>query len=203
MKAAVIGLGIGHGHCAGYLQSPHAELSAVCDLMPDRLARVGGTFEQGSMSELRQLYPPELLGKSWEESYAHLNVDESKNIQNVGQRMRDMGYPITGAIMQGGVNYANSMANKIWMAPFKDVTKKLEEMSKVYSLFAQGKEYYETGEQLFQSGATLIEFAAAYGNRAEDYDRYLNAVTAMTETGLKTTAMGADMKQKASAKDAP
>jgi len=67
MKAAVIGLGIGHAHCAGYLDSPHAELAAVCDLMPERLASVGGTFEQGSMRELRRLYSPELLGQSWEE----------------------------------------------------------------------------------------------------------------------------------------
>jgi predicted dehydrogenase len=67
MKAAVIGLGIGHGHCAGYLESPHAELAAVCDLMPERLAGVEGTFEQGSMRELRQLYAPELLGRKWEE----------------------------------------------------------------------------------------------------------------------------------------
>jgi UDP-N-acetyl-2-amino-2-deoxyglucuronate dehydrogenase len=67
MKAAVIGLGIGHAHCAGYLDSPHAELAAVCDLMPQRLASVGGTFEGGSMPELRRLYPPELLGQSWEE----------------------------------------------------------------------------------------------------------------------------------------
>jgi len=67
MKAAVVGLGIGHGHCAGYLDSPDAELAAVCDLMPERLAKVGGTFEQGSWHDLRQLYPPELLGRSWEE----------------------------------------------------------------------------------------------------------------------------------------
>jgi UDP-N-acetyl-2-amino-2-deoxyglucuronate dehydrogenase len=67
MKAAVVGLGIGHGHCAGYLQSPHAELAAVCDLMPERLARVGGTFEQGSWRDLRQLYTSELLGRKWEE----------------------------------------------------------------------------------------------------------------------------------------
>jgi UDP-N-acetyl-2-amino-2-deoxyglucuronate dehydrogenase len=67
MKAAVVGLGIGHGHCAGYLESPHAELVAVCDLMPERLSRVGGTFEGGSMIELRALYPPELLNRRWEE----------------------------------------------------------------------------------------------------------------------------------------
>ena len=67
MKAAVVGLGIGHGHCAGYLDSPHAELAAVCDLMPQRLASVGGTFEGGSMADLRRLYPPELLSQSWEE----------------------------------------------------------------------------------------------------------------------------------------
>ena len=67
MKAAVVGLGIGHGHCAGYLDSPHAELAAVCDLMPERLAKVGGTFQQGSWHDLRRLYPPELLSKSWEE----------------------------------------------------------------------------------------------------------------------------------------
>jgi len=67
MKAAVVGLGIGHGHCAGYLDSPHAELAAVCDLMPERLARVGGTFEQGSWQDLRRLYPRELLDRKWEE----------------------------------------------------------------------------------------------------------------------------------------
>lgn len=67
MKAAVVGLGIGHAHCAGYLQSPHAELEAVCDLMPERLSHVGGTFEQRSMPDLRSLYPPELLGRRWEE----------------------------------------------------------------------------------------------------------------------------------------
>jgi UDP-N-acetyl-2-amino-2-deoxyglucuronate dehydrogenase len=67
MKAAVVGLGIGHGHCAGYLDSPHAELAAVCDLMPERLVSVGGTFEQGSWRNLRQLYPPDLLGRKWEQ----------------------------------------------------------------------------------------------------------------------------------------
>jgi predicted dehydrogenase len=67
LKAAVVGLGIGHAHCAGYLASPHATLAAVCDLMPERLARVGGTFEQGSMPDLRDLYPPELLQRRWEE----------------------------------------------------------------------------------------------------------------------------------------
>jgi UDP-N-acetyl-2-amino-2-deoxyglucuronate dehydrogenase len=67
MKAAVVGLGIGHGHCAGYLDSPHAELAAVCDLMPERLARVGGTFQQGSWHDLRRLYPRELLDRKWEE----------------------------------------------------------------------------------------------------------------------------------------
>jgi predicted dehydrogenase len=78
MKAAVIGLGIGHGHCAGYLDSPHAELAAVCDLMPQRLAAVGGTFQQGSWQDLRQLYPPELLGRSWEEIgvKTYTSVDE-------------------------------------------------------------------------------------------------------------------------------
>jgi predicted dehydrogenase len=67
MKAAVVGLGIGHAHCAGYLQSSHTELAAVCDLLPERLSSVGGSFEQGGMKELRRLYPPELLGRSWEE----------------------------------------------------------------------------------------------------------------------------------------
>jgi predicted dehydrogenase len=67
MKAAVIGLGIGHAHCAGYLESPHTELAAVCDMMPERLAGVGGTFEGGSMTELAGLYPRELLQRRWEE----------------------------------------------------------------------------------------------------------------------------------------
>ena len=67
IKAAVVGLGIGHAHCAGYLESPYTELAAVCDLMPERLATVGGTFESGSMTDLRQLYTPELLSRRWED----------------------------------------------------------------------------------------------------------------------------------------
>jgi predicted dehydrogenase len=67
VKAAVIGLGIGHAHCAGYLESPYTELAAVCDLMPERLAFVGGTFESGSMIDLRQLYPPGTLIQRWED----------------------------------------------------------------------------------------------------------------------------------------
>ncbi|UCF97395.1 MAG: Gfo/Idh/MocA family oxidoreductase [Spirochaetaceae bacterium] len=67
MKAAVVGLGIGHAHCAGYLESPYTELAAVCDLIPERLAAVGGTFQAGSMLNLQQLYPPEMIGRSWED----------------------------------------------------------------------------------------------------------------------------------------
>lgn len=67
MKAAVVGLGIGHAHCAGYLEGPHSELAAVCDLWPERLARVGGTFAQGSMTDLAALYPPQLLKRRWQE----------------------------------------------------------------------------------------------------------------------------------------
>ena len=33
IRAAVVGLGVGHAHCAGYLDSPHAELAAVGDLV--------------------------------------------------------------------------------------------------------------------------------------------------------------------------
>ena len=67
MKAAVVGLGIGHAHCAAYLESAEAELVAVCDRMPERLARVAGTFEAGSMGELRQLYAPDVLDSRWED----------------------------------------------------------------------------------------------------------------------------------------
>lgn len=67
LKAAVIGLGIGHAHCAAYLGSPHATLAAVCDLMPERLERVGGTFDRGSMPDLRDLYPPEVLARRWQD----------------------------------------------------------------------------------------------------------------------------------------
>jgi len=66
-KAAVVGLGIGMAHVSGYLESEFAQLHAVCDLMPERLASVGGTFKQGSMLCLKQLFPQELLEKKWED----------------------------------------------------------------------------------------------------------------------------------------
>ena len=37
LGAGVIGLGVGRHHCAGYATSEHAELKAVCDLIPERL----------------------------------------------------------------------------------------------------------------------------------------------------------------------
>jgi predicted dehydrogenase len=79
MRAAVVGLGIGHAHCAGYLTSPHATLAAVCDLLPERLARVSGTFDQGSMHDLRSLYPPELLEKRWQD----LGVETCTSLEEV------------------------------------------------------------------------------------------------------------------------
>ncbi len=67
MKAAVVGLGIGMAHAAGYLESPDAELYAVCDLLPHRLQRVGGTFDSGSMLCLKPLFDEALLTKTWQE----------------------------------------------------------------------------------------------------------------------------------------
>ena len=67
MKAAVVGLGIGMAHVAGYLESPYADLYAVCDLIPERLNVVGGTFREGSMLCLKPLFKDDILDKSWEE----------------------------------------------------------------------------------------------------------------------------------------
>lgn len=66
-KAAVVGLGIGMAHVAGYLDSPYAELYAVCDLLPGRLNMVGGTFALGSMLSLKPLFQDSILGKKWED----------------------------------------------------------------------------------------------------------------------------------------
>jgi len=65
IRAAVVGLGIGLAHCAGYLKSPYAKLSAVCDPVEVRRNTVGGTFSQGSMEVLKPLFSPELLTQSW------------------------------------------------------------------------------------------------------------------------------------------
>ena len=65
MKAAVVGLGIGMAHVAGYLQSSQAELYAVCDLIPERLAKVRGTFDQGSMLCLEPLFDEKMLTRQW------------------------------------------------------------------------------------------------------------------------------------------
>jgi len=67
MKCAVVGLGIGMAHVAGYLQSSSAELIAVADAWEPRRRRVGGTFEQGSMVVLRPLFTDGILAKRWED----------------------------------------------------------------------------------------------------------------------------------------
>jgi len=37
LGAAVVGLNVGRLHGLGYLESPHTELKAVCDLVPEKL----------------------------------------------------------------------------------------------------------------------------------------------------------------------
>jgi len=78
LGSAVVGLGIGLAHCAGYFASPHAKLKAVCDLQPERLSRIGGTFGQGSMLVLRELFPAEDLDLGWEDKgvRTYTSIDE-------------------------------------------------------------------------------------------------------------------------------
>jgi len=63
----VVGLGIGMAHVAGYLASPHARLVAVADAWEPRRARVGGTFDQGSMLNLKPLFDEGTLARGWDE----------------------------------------------------------------------------------------------------------------------------------------
>ena len=76
-NAAVVGLGIGLAHCAGYLRSADARLHAVCDVQPERLTGPQGTFDQGSMLVLKTLFSEQELAASWEElgvrTYASLD----------------------------------------------------------------------------------------------------------------------------------
>lgn len=62
---AVVGLGIGMAHVAGYLAAPGARLVAVADAWPARRVAVDGTFTQGSMLNLRSLYEEGPLSQTW------------------------------------------------------------------------------------------------------------------------------------------
>ncbi|GAB4366226.1 MAG: Gfo/Idh/MocA family oxidoreductase [Spirochaetales bacterium] len=102
IRAAVVGLGIGLAHCAGYLKSPHARLVAVCDPVEARRKTVGGTFSQGSMAVLKPLFSPDLLTKQWEElgvkTYATLEeVVEDPDIDLVSLCTPDYTHPYLGA----------------------------------------------------------------------------------------------------------
>ena len=76
-NTAVVGLGIGMAHVAGYLSSPNANLVAVADAWAERRERVGGTFDQGSMLNLKPLFDGELLSKRWEDLGIRVYDDES------------------------------------------------------------------------------------------------------------------------------
>jgi len=56
LRCAVVGLGIGMAHVAGYLEDERAELAAVADRWEPRRRSIGGTFAQGSMTVLRPLF---------------------------------------------------------------------------------------------------------------------------------------------------
>ncbi|MEK7381863.1 MAG: HD domain-containing phosphohydrolase, partial [Elusimicrobiota bacterium] len=54
------------------------------------------------------------LGESWGGTYyaqgkADLRLDRTKHIQNVGSEMKGLGKPILGAVLQGGVNFADNV----------------------------------------------------------------------------------------------
>ncbi|GEM_PF-828846 len=72
VNTAVVGLGIGMAHVAGYLAHPGARLVAVADRIPARRTAVGGTFAAGSMHVLKPLFePPAMdagtLDRPWED----------------------------------------------------------------------------------------------------------------------------------------
>lgn len=56
LRCAVVGLGIGMAHVAGYLADEHATLVAIADRWEPRRRSIGGTFSQGSMGVLRPLF---------------------------------------------------------------------------------------------------------------------------------------------------
>jgi len=79
-NAAVVGLGIGMAHAAGYLTSSHARLAAVADAWDVRRGTVGGTFTQGSMLNLKPLFGQApldlpLLDGSWETLGVQVHAD--------------------------------------------------------------------------------------------------------------------------------
>lgn len=78
-NAVVIGLGIGMAHAAGYMKSKHARLYGVCDLIPERTATCGGTFDMNSMLCLKPLFSQDDLGLGWE----NLNVKVYPSMESV------------------------------------------------------------------------------------------------------------------------
>jgi len=65
MNCAVVGLGIGMAHVAGYRKAPEARLVAVADPWTPRREKIGGTFSQGSMSSLRPLFSENDYDRPW------------------------------------------------------------------------------------------------------------------------------------------
>lgn len=65
INAAVVGLGIGLAHVAGYLAHPQVKLVAVADAWEPRRERLGGTFAQGAMGVLRPLFDDAILDRRW------------------------------------------------------------------------------------------------------------------------------------------
>lgn len=74
----------------------------------DLLERAKANFFQNAVSqELGRIY----VGDGYQEAMKDLGIDSTKNVQNVGAEMKDLGHEGAGAILQGGVNFANSQFN--------------------------------------------------------------------------------------------
>jgi predicted dehydrogenase len=74
-NAVVVGLGIGMAHCAGYLDHTDVRLYGVSDLIPQRRETLGGTFEQGSMLDLKPLFDADVLGRRWDDLGVRVYAD--------------------------------------------------------------------------------------------------------------------------------
>lgn len=86
MKTAVIGLGIGLAHVAGYLKNPRAELVAVADAWEPRREKVGGTFAQGSMRVLEPLFlPPHMSEGTSEKRWEELGIRAYQDAREIAE----------------------------------------------------------------------------------------------------------------------
>ncbi len=163
-------------------------------------------------NEVSRTLGQNLIGDYYNTGYSMLKVDENRNIQNVGKEVGGT----TGAVLQGGVNFANGVASSLILAPVggASLSNIAGKAGPIGTALSKGYSGYQAVKGVYDTGASGVEFVQSYRafneNDPASKERYYDAVTGLTTSALnapktlgRALTLGSEVKSVIVGKPAP